>query len=204
MERDFFTDMAAGRVTAPTSAVKSNKLLQLANGAIYHEDQKWSWTHDEKIEAAKSVVEEAGGAPVLIAYQFQSDLQRLQEAFPKARTLKDKQAEYDWNAGRIPVLLAHPKSAGHGLNLQHGGNILVYFGQDWNLEDNLQILERIGPTRQMQSGYDRPVFVYNILARNTMDSVVRQRRDHKLTVMDSLMQAMKDLTSGKQQVYLQR
>ena len=89
------------------------------------------------------------------------------------------------------MLLAHPGSAGHGLNLQEGGHHLVYFGQGWNLELFEQILERIGPTRQMQAGFDRPVYVYHILARNTMDDVARDRRGGKLTVMEALMLAMK-------------
>jgi SNF2 family DNA or RNA helicase len=194
MADDFFTQLEHGLVQAPNAAVKSGKLLQLANGAAYHEDGSWSWVHDEKIEAVRSIVEEAAGAPVLVAYQFRSDLERLRKAFPRSRVLDraDKTAEADWNAGRIGVLFAHPKSAGHGLNLQHGGNILVYFGQDWNLEDYDQILERIGPTRQMQSGYDRNVFVYHVLARNTLDAAVRARRDAKTSVMETLLAAMKE------------
>jgi SNF2 family DNA or RNA helicase len=117
----------------------------------------------------------------------------MRKAFPKLRVLEhtDKTVERDWNAGGIPLLAAHPKSAGHGLNLQHGGNILVYFGQDWNLEDFDQILERIGPTRQRQSGYKRAVFVYHILARGTLDAAVKARRATKVAVVDALMDAMK-------------
>lgn len=195
MAKQFFADMVEGRVTASTSAVKSNKLLQLANGAIYYEENRWSWVHDEKIAALESIIEEAGGAPVLVAYSFRSDLERLRKAFPASRVLErtDESVVHDWNAGRVPLLFAHPKSAGHGLNLQHGGNILVYFGQDWNLEDHEQILERLGPTRQKQSGYDRPVYVYYIMARETLDATVRSRRDGKLAVVTALMQALKGL-----------
>jgi SNF2 family DNA or RNA helicase len=89
------------------------------------------------------------------------------------------------------VLFAHPASAGHGLNLQDGGNILVYFSHDWNLENRLQILERIGPMRQMQSGHDRNVWVYNIIARDTMDEAVIQRTDEKASVQDAFLAAMK-------------
>jgi SNF2 family DNA or RNA helicase len=194
MAKDFFTQLEKGVVSAATSAVKSNKLLQMANGAAYHEDGSYSWVHDEKIEALRSVVEEAAGAPVFVAYQFRSDLERIQKAFPQVRVLDrtDKKVEKDWNAGRVPLLLAHPKSAGHGLNLQHGGNILVYFGESWNLEDTEQILERIGPVRQMQAGLNRPVFVYHLMARNTLDTAVRARRDSKMSVVESLLQAMKE------------
>jgi SNF2 family DNA or RNA helicase len=97
----------------------------------------------------------------------------------------------DWNAGKIPVLFAHPASAGHGLNLQDGGNILVFFAHDWNLENRLQIIERIGPTRQMQAGHDRPMFIHNIIARDTVDEMVLERVETKREVQDILLDAMK-------------
>jgi SNF2 family DNA or RNA helicase len=195
MSKRFFMDVREGRIMAPTAGVKSLKLMQLANGAVYYDSGQWSWIHDAKIEALKSIVEEAGGAPVLVAYQWKSDLDRLVDVFPDARvvTSKDKTFEADWNAGRVQLAFAHPKSAGHGNNWQHGGNILVYFGQDWNYEDFAQILERIGPTRQMQSGYDRPVFVYHILARGTLDQYVKHGRENKLAPMESIMNAMNGL-----------
>ena len=130
--------------------------------------------------------------PVLVAYHFKSDLARLQRAFPKGRTLdKDPQTIRDWNAGKIPVLFAHPASAGHGLNLQDGGNILAFFGLNWNLEERLQIIERIGPTRQAQAGHDRPVFIHNIVAADTVDELVLARVDSKREVLDLLLEAMK-------------
>lgn len=193
MERRFFTELSDSVRVAPTSAVKSNCCLQLANGALYRKDHSWDWVHDEKIDALRSIVEEAAGESILCAYSFQSDLARLQEAFPKARVLasSDRTVVDDWNAGRVPLLLAHPKSAGHGLNLAAGGHILVYFGQDWNLEDFEQIAERIGPTRQAQLGRKTVVFHYHILARGTLDAAVKMRREGKLTVQQALMAAMK-------------
>ena len=135
---------------------------------------------------------EASGNPVLVAYHFKSDLVRLQRAFPQGRPLdQNPQTIVDWNAGRIPLLFAHPASAGHGLNLQDGGNILVYFGHWWNLEERLQILERIGPTRQLQAGHNRPVFVHNIIARDTVDELVMARIETKREVQDLLLDAMK-------------
>jgi SNF2 family DNA or RNA helicase len=195
MSKRFFMDVKEGRIMAATAGVKSLKLMQLANGAVYYDTGEWTWVHDEKIDALESIVEEANGAPVLLAYQWKSDLARLVEAFPTARvvTSKDMTFEDDWNAGRVRLALVHPKSAGHGNNWQVGGNILVYFGQDWNLEDYAQILERIGPTRQMQAGLDRPVFVYHIMARGTLDAHVRYGREHKLTPIQSIMRAMSDL-----------
>ena len=130
--------------------------------------------------------------PVLVAYHFKSDLARLLKAFPAGRALDaDPRTLKAWNAGSIPVLFAHPASAGHGLNLQDGGNILVYFSHWWNLEERQQILERVGPTRQMQAGYDRPVFVYNLVARDTVDELVIERVESKREVQDILIAAMK-------------
>jgi SNF2 family DNA or RNA helicase len=193
MERQFFAELEGGLVTAANAAVKTTKLLQFANGAVYHEDHSWSWVHDEKIEALRSIINEAAGANILVAYQYKSDAQRIKEAFPKAVEIRGAGAIEAWNAGKIPLLLAHPKSAGHGLNLQHGGNILVFFGHDWNLEEHLQIIERIGPARQRQSGYDRPVYVHHIIADGTIDDLVRQRRATKKSVMELLLESMTEL-----------
>jgi len=193
MEKALFCDLSKSTVEAFNAASMSQKLLQLASGAVYLNPQKdWEEVHAAKIEALRSIVEEANGAPVLVAYHFKSDLTRLLKAFPQGRVLDAKPGtQAEWNAGAIPILFAHPASAGHGLNLQVGGNILVYFSHDWNLENRLQILERIGPVRQMQSGLDRPVFVHNIIARNTIDEDVIDRMDEKKSVQDVLLNAMR-------------
>jgi SNF2 family DNA or RNA helicase len=138
------------------------------------------------------VIEEANGAPVLVAYHFKSDLARLKEAFPKARVLDAKpQTIHDWNAGKIPILLAHPASAGHGLNLAQGGNILCFFSVNWNLEEHLQIIERVGPMRQKQAGLDRPVFLHHIVARDTVDAMILERLKTKRSVQDILLENLK-------------
>lgn len=194
MEREMFTHLEGHDIEAFAAAAKTIKCLQMANGAAYvgESNTEWVVTHDEKIEALRSVVEEAAGAPVLVAYHFRSDLARLQAAFPEARQLDaSPQTIEDWNAGQIPILLAHPASAGHGLNLQDGGNILVYFGLNWNLEEHLQILERVGPMRQKQSGHERPVFVYYIVARGTVDELVLDRLQNKREVQEILLDALK-------------
>jgi SNF2 family DNA or RNA helicase len=181
-------------IEAFNAAAKTQKCLQIANGAMYVGDGALAWqeVHTAKLEALESVIEEAAGMPVLVAYNFKSDLARLLKHFPQGKHL-DKKPETikDWNAGKIPVLFAHPASAGHGLNLQDGGNILVFFSVNWNLEEHLQIIERIGPTRQLQSGHDRPVFIHRILARDTVDLLVLQRLETKREVQDILMDAMK-------------
>jgi SNF2 family DNA or RNA helicase len=196
LEREMFTTLAGGHeVEAFNAAALTMKCLQAANGALYIDDQgTWKELHDAKIEALKSVVEEAAGAPVLVAYHFKSDLARLQRAFPVGRSLDaDPVTVRDWNAGRIPVLFAHPASAGHGLNLQDGGNIIVFFGLWWNLEEHEQVIERIGPTRQAQSGYNRPVFVHRIVAQGTVDELVLARLKTKASVQSLLLEAMKGM-----------
>jgi SNF2 family DNA or RNA helicase len=202
MEREMFANISGHDVEAFNAGAKSAKCHQIANGAAYIDPvadsdehpraKQWREVHDEKILALESIIEESGGMPVLVAYHFKSDLARLQKAFPKGRVLDDNpQTIRDWNAGKVPVLFAHPASAGHGLNLQDGGNIVAYFSIDWNMENHLQILERIGPTRQLQSGYDRPVFVYFILARDTVDEQIKDRLEGKGTVQQLLLDSMK-------------
>lgn len=203
LKKELVVQIEQHSITAANAAVKTQKLLQIANGAAYtdpavEEDddpraRHYKVLHDAKIEAMESIIEESAGMPVLVAYNFRSDLERLLKAFKKAVVLDDNPETLKlWNKGRIPVLLAHPQSAGHGLNLQDGGNILVFFGHNWNLEDRLQIIERIGPVRQMQAGYDRPVFIYNIIARNTVDKLVMDRVETKKSVQELLMQNMKN------------
>ena len=192
MERDMYADIAGTGVEAFSAGSKTMKCRQLASGAIYTDDEgTWQEVHDEKLQALEDVIEEAAGMPVLVAYYFKSDLARLRKAFPKARHLDaDPKTIDDWNAGRIPVMLAHPASAGHGLNLQDGSNILVFFSVDWDLELHDQIIERIGPARQKQSGHDRPVFIHYILASDTVEDVVMERLTTKREVQDLLLEAM--------------
>ena len=193
MEKEMFAVINDEGVEAANAAVRTQKCLQLANGALYvDEDGNWEAAHDAKLDALESIIEEANGAPVLVAYNFKHDLERLRRRFPKGRVLDaDPDTIKQWNAGRISVLFAHPASAGHGLNLADGGNILAFFGVNWNLEEHMQIIERIGPMRQKQAGYDRPVFVYPILARNTVDDLVMDRLSSKKSVQEILLEALK-------------
>lgn len=194
LEREMFTVLAGGaEIEAFNAAGRTMKCLQAANGALYTDEQgTWKELHDAKLDALASVVEEAAGAPVLVAYHFKSDLARLQRAFPQGRALDaDPRTIEAWNLGRLPLLFVHPQSAGHGLNLQQGGNILVFFGLWWDLETHEQVIERIGPTRQAQAGYNRPVYVHRIVARQTVDELVLQRLQTKASVQQVLLEAMK-------------
>lgn len=194
MEREMFIEIAGTGIEAFNAGSKTMKCRQIASGAIYRDESatEFADVHDVKIQALESVIEEAAGMPVLVSYYFKHSLERLLKALKGARHLDDDpQTIRDWNAGKIPVLLAHPKSAGHGLNLQDGGNIIAVFDHDWNLEEYQQIIERIGPTRQKQAGYDRPTYVYHLIARGTVDELVMERRESKREVQDILMNYMK-------------
>jgi SNF2 family DNA or RNA helicase len=198
MEKRMFMELEGNTIEALNAAAKTMKCLQIANGAAYLEDGKeWKTIHDEKLDALEEIIEEAGGMPVLVAYHFKSDLVRLKTRFPKGKALDARsQTIDDWNAGKIPVLFAHPASAGHGLNLQDGSNILAFFSVNWNLEEHQQIIERIGPVRQLQAGHKRPVFLHFILAADTVDEMILERLQTKREVQDILLEAMK--TKGYQ------
>ncbi len=197
MEKEMFFELGEHEVEAFNPAGKSMKCLQLASGSVYLDPDRYGpdvsiEVHGEKLDALESIIEEAGGMPVLVAYHFQCDLKRLQRAFPQGRVLDaDPNTIVEWNAGRIPILFAHPQSAGHGLNLQDGGNIIVFFSQWWDLEQHDQIVERIGPVRQLQAGHDRAVFIHYIVARDTVDELVMARRETKREVQDLLLEYMK-------------
>lgn len=204
MERNMFAeieqkDKQDGEIEAFNAAARTMKCLQLANGAVYDSEDSDTWysVHEEKIRALDSIITEANGAPVIVAYNFRTDLYRLQKAFPQGKTLDhDPETINAWNHGEIPILFTHPASAGHGLNLADGGNRLVFFSLSWNLEEHQQIIERIGPTRQKQAGYSRPVYLYYIMARKTVDAMVRDRLFQKKSVQDILLEAMSKENTG--------
>lgn len=196
MERDFYMELDGYGVEAVHAASKSMKLLQLAAGAAWvdTENGQWREVHNLKIEALESIVNEAAGMPVLVSYHWRPTLARLIKHFPKGRVFdKDPATEAAWNRGEIPVMFAHAASAGHGSNLQDGGNILARFDLWWDFEQYDQILQRIGPVRQLQSGHKRPVFDYRIIAADTEDERVMLRHSSKRSVLDLLMDHMRDM-----------
>jgi SNF2 family DNA or RNA helicase len=195
MEKEMFTELSAEEsLNATTAAAKSQKCLQMASGAAYTDPEdksKWYVLHDEKIHALESIIEELNGEPLLVAYHFKSDLARLKKAFPKGRVFDKKASTEDaWNRGEIPLMFSHPASAGHGSNLQHGGRNIAFFTHDWNLENYEQIIERLGPTRQAQAGYNRVVNIFHIYAEDTVEEGVMERNETKASVQDTLRRAM--------------
>jgi len=196
MERELFTMIAGNEVEAMSAAAKSQKCLQMANGAVYLEDGKtWVECHTEKLDALEELAAETGDDPLLVAYQFKSDLARLRKRFPDALVLAETDGMAAAMRGEGKIWLGHPQSMGHGVDgLQHHCNTIVFFAQDWNLEQHDQVLERVGPMRQLQAGKDRPVFVHYIVARNTIDELVMARRASKRSVQDLLLQYLKGRT----------
>lgn len=202
MEKRMYMELEGHEIEAFNAAAKSQKCLQLASGAVYVDQmatddehprsREWIEVHDVKMQALEDIIEEAAGMPVLVAYHFRSTKARLLKHFPKGRMLdKNPQTIRDWNAGKIPILFAHPASAGHGLNLQDGGNIVAFIDHDWNFENFAQIIERIGPVRQFQAGHNRPVFIYYIIANDTTDESVMASRYSKESVQNILLAALK-------------
>lgn len=194
MEKKLFTELAGIEVEAFNGAAKTNKCLQMAAGIVYYgeaEDATWAQVHDARLDALDSIIEEAAGEPVLVQYHWRPDQKLIMARFPQARVLDDKKSTEDaWNAGRIPVLLAHAKSAGHGLNLQDGGYILARYSYWWAREEFDQILERIGPVRQLQSGHNRVVRDIRIIARDTLDEAMLARHETNRETEDILMEYM--------------
>lgn len=184
-----FADQEEGKaISAVNAAALSNKLLQFANGAIYDEDKNYHVVHDLKIDAVKEIIEDANGKPVLIAWTYRHDLERLQEALKKykPRELKTDKDIKDWNAGKIQILLMHPASGGHGLNLQSGGNIIVWFGQTWSLE-----LEQQFNARLDRQGQKEIVVINKLVACKTIDQDVIKAQERKSAKQDGLMEAVK-------------
>lgn len=190
-EREQVLELLAGEITAVNGAVLSNKLLQFANGAIYDEDKNVHEIHDLKLDAAEEIVENANGKPVLIAWTFKHDRDRLLRKLKKYKPvqLSTDQHIRDWNAGRIQIMLMHPASGGHGLNLQSGGNIIVWFGNTWSLELEQQLNARL--YRQGQKS--RRVFIHRLAVRGTMDMDVIRSLRNKTNKQDGLMNAIKSL-----------
>lgn len=177
-------------ITAASAAALSNKLQQYANGAIYDADRNVKHIHGEKLEKLQEIVEAANGAPVLVAYSFIHDLDRIMNALKEYKPVKLEKPEHiaQWNEGKIQVLVTHPASAGHGLNLQKGGNILVWFGNTWSLELYMQFNARL-----YRQGQTKPVYIHHIVSKGTVDEKIIKALSGKKETQDGLMQSIKEL-----------
>lgn len=175
-------------ISAVNAAALTNKLRQFANGAVYDADKSWHEVHTEKLEALAEDMEAANGENVLVFYQYQHDLERILKHFKAYKPVLLKGAEQirDWNAGKIQMLLAHPASAGHGLNLQQGGHLIEWFGVDWALELYEQAVARLD-----RQGQTKPVINSRIIAKGTIDEDILESLAGKATVQDAVMNAVK-------------
>ncbi|MBZ5212964.1 MULTISPECIES: SNF2-related protein [Bacillus] len=186
LEKDLLLPFLDGDIVADTAAVLSNKLLQLANGAVYDENGEIRRLHDEKLNALEDIVEAANGKPILVFYNYKHDKDRIQQKFKKAKTLEDSSDIEAWNKGRIEMLLAHPASTGHGLNLQDGGHIIVWFGMTWSLELYQQANARLD-----RQGQKHSVIVHHLVTEGTVDEDVMNALEGKAVGQNALMEAVK-------------
>lgn len=177
-------------ISAVNAAALSTKLRQFANGAVYDETKNWHVMHDLKIEALHEIMEAAAGKPVLLAWAFRHDMYRIREAFKKyaPRELKTEKDIDDWNDGKIRLLMMHPASGGHGLNLQAGGHIVVWFGQTWSLEELQQFNARLD-----RQGQEEVVVVNKLKLVNSIDEKILASQKNKDVKQNGLMDAVKAL-----------
>lgn len=188
MEEEFFIELGADGIEAMNVLVMRQKLLQMASGAIYDADHNVHEIHDVKLEALEEIAESTDES-LLVAYHYKFDIPRIKRLFPKARVLESERDIADWNAGKIKMLLAHPQSAGHGINLARGGRNIVFFTHTFDLELRLQIIERLGPARQAQLESGLATRIFDITAKDTLDVEALAVLAGKLTVQQALILA---------------
>lgn len=186
MERQALIDFEGDVVTAGSPGVVIGKLLQLANGRVYDEFGEVHDLHTRKLEALKELIEDAT-SPVLVFYSYKHDLDAILKAIPQARELSDASMIGEWNKGNIPVLVAHPASAGHGLNMQGGGNVIVWYGLPYNLEWYQQANARL--YRQGQTA--QSVIIHHIIAADTVDEAVMEALANKQLIQNNVLDAVR-------------
>lgn len=192
LKKNYVLPVSAGEeVSAANAAVLAGKLSQLANGAIYTTDLDGNATgryvefSDNKLDDLADIYEAANGQPVLVFYHFKFDHERILKRFPEAVSLTEDNIT-DWNEGKIPLMLAQPQSSGHGLNLQSGGHIIVWFGLTWSLEQYQQANKRLD-----RQGQTKPVVVYHLITKGTIDEHIMAIIEHKAKGQDALLEAVK-------------
>ena len=201
LEREFILIMENEAITAQQAGVLSNKLLQFCGGAVYtdgsiedgvflqsiNDTKSWVTFSDAKIEALQEIIDELSGDPVLVAYNYRHELARLKEAFPNGREIITDKDIDEWNKGDIPIMFVHPASAGHGLNLQHGGSNLVWFSLTWDLEAYDQLNGRLD-----RQGQTKPVFIHHLVFRDSIEERIMERLANKHITQTELLNAMKE------------
>ena len=185
LRKEMVVSLGDEEIDAVNAAALSGKLLQMANGAVYDEGKKAVHIHDRKLDALEDLIEGANGKPVLVAYWYKHDLQRISKHF-KVREIKTSKDIRDWNNGDIPVAVIHPASAGHGLNLQSGGSTLVWFGLTWSLELYQQTNARL-----WRQGQSETVVIHHIIAKDTIDEDVMKALKAKERTQNSLIDAVR-------------
>lgn len=185
MKKSLVLEITDGEITASNAASLSNKLCQLSNGAIYDDEQNIVEIHDRKLETLEDIIESMNGKPLLIAYWYRHDLERIKSRF-SVREIKTSEDISDWNDGKIPVALIHPASAGHGLNLQNGGSTLVWFGLTWSLELYQQTNARL-----YRQGQKNTVVIQHIIAKGTIDEQILKALQRKDKTQSDLIDAVK-------------
>ena len=186
LKKDLILSTDDNEVTAANAASLSNKLSQMANGAVYSDNESIIEIHDRKLDALEDIIESMNGRPLLVAYWFKHDLERIRKRF-EIREIKSSRDISEWNSGKIPVALIHPASAGHGLNLQSGGSTLVWFGLTWSLELYQQTNARLW--RQGQTA--DTVVIQHIIAKGTIDEQIMKVLKSKDTTQAALITAVK-------------
>ena len=186
MEQESLLELEGEEIAAMDAAAVMSKLLQLANGFIYGSDHNAVHIHDAKLEALEEIIE-AADSPVLVFYNFQADKDQILAKFKDARLLTNDKDIEDWNKGKVPILLAHPASAGFGLNLQDGGHIMAWYGLPWSLEQYLQAVARL-----QRQGQKYPVMVYHIIAAGTVDEQVARSLAAKDMTQSTMINILKE------------
>lgn len=190
-QRDMVLRLGDTVLDAVNAASLSGKLLQMANGAVYAEDGQVLPIHDRKLDALEDLVEAANGKPLLVAYWYKHDLQRIKARFKSARCIDTSKDIDDWNAGKISLGLIHPASAGHGLNLQDGGSTIVWFGLTWSLELYQQLNARL-----WRQGQKHTVVIHHIITKDTHDEDVMKALEQKDTRQSALIDAVRARIGG--------
>ena len=185
-EKDSYLQFLNEEITANSAAALTNKLLQYCNGAVYTQDGGRVEVNRKKLERLEEIVDTANGQPILCFYNFRFDCDSIIKKFPFAVKLEGENDIKNWNDGNIPLLLVHPKSAGHGLNLQQGGNIIVWFGLNWSLE-----LYQQANARLHRQGQQKAVIIHHLIVEGTIEERVFQSLQKKENVQEGLLQALK-------------